>query len=59
MLTDQVTYRMTKLHLSENQVMHVGVFPDKGTADKAAAEAKDADDKAAAVILQRFLDRKN
>ncbi len=26
-----------KLHLSENQVLHVGVFPDKQTADRAIA----------------------
>ena len=31
---------MTKLHLSENQVMHVGVFPDKGTADKSGEATK-------------------
>ena len=29
-----------KLHLSENQVLHVGVFPDKETADKAGEAAK-------------------
>ena len=29
-----------KLHLSENQVLHVGVFPDKETADKAAEATK-------------------
>ena len=29
-----------KLHLSENQVLHVGVFPDKQTADKAGEAAK-------------------
>lgn len=29
-----------KLHLSENQVLHVGVFPDKETADRAAEVAK-------------------
>ena len=29
-----------KLHLSENQVLHVGVFPDKQTADKAGEAVK-------------------
>ena len=29
-----------KLHLSENQVLHVGVFPDKETADKAGEATK-------------------
>ena len=29
-----------KLHLSENQVLHVGVFPDKQPADKAGEAAK-------------------
>ena len=29
-----------KLHLSENQVLHVGVFPDKETAEKAGEAAK-------------------
>ena len=29
-----------KLHLSENQVLHVGVFLDKETADKAGEAAK-------------------
>ena len=29
-----------KLHLSKNQVLHVGVFPDKETADKAGEAAK-------------------
>ena len=28
-----------KLHLSENQVLHVGVFPDKQTANRAIAAA--------------------
>ena len=29
-----------KLHLSENQTLHVGIFPDKETADKAAELVK-------------------
>ena len=29
-----------KLHLSENQMLHVGVFPDKETADKFGEAAK-------------------
>ena len=29
-----------KLHLSENQVLHVDIFPDKQTADKAGEAAK-------------------
>jgi hypothetical protein len=31
-----------KLHLSENQVLHVGIFPDKETADKFAQAVKPA-----------------
>ena len=31
-----------KLHLSENQVLHVGIFPDEETADKFAQAVKPA-----------------